>query len=111
MAITYKNLQQEPLSASSTLVYTSPTVNDAVITKASAFNYGSSNVTINVNIVQNGDTIGDTNKRLSEIVPAGKSLLLADLIGAGMNTGDTLYAVADTAASVNFYVRVKEVTT
>jgi len=111
MTITYKNVEQEPLPAASTLVYTTPTVNDAVITKASAFNYGSSNVTISVNIVQNGGSIGDTNKQLSEIVPAGKSLLLSDLIGSGLNTGDTVYAIAGAATSISFRLRIKEVTT
>jgi hypothetical protein len=108
MTITYENLQQEPLPAASTLVYTIPTLNDAVIVKAEAFNYSTSTATITINIVQSGGSVADTNKYYSAIVPAGQSLVLSDIISHGLNSGDMIYAIAGTATSINLYMRVKE---
>lgn len=110
MAVTYKNLHQEPVPATSTLVYTIPAVTDAVISKALAFNYGTSNAQITINLVQSGGSVADTNKYYVNAVPAGKSLVLNDIIGEGLNTGDTIYVISDTASTLNLHVRVKETT-
>lgn len=110
MAITYKNLEQEPLAATSTLVYTLPTVTDAVIVKAEAFNYSTSNASVTINLVQSGGSVADTNKYLTKTVPAGQSMVLNDIIGHGLNSGDLIYGIAGTASSINLHLRVKETT-
>jgi len=110
MTINYKNKEQEPLAITSTLVYTIPTVDDAVITKAEAFNYSTSNATIEINIVQSGGSVADTNKYVSKTVPSGTGLILSDIINHGLNTGDAIYAIAGTASSINLHMRIKETT-
>jgi hypothetical protein len=111
MTTNYKDEVQEQLPATSTQVYLAGTVNSAHIVYATVHNEDTAtNVTITVNVVQSGGSAGLTNQYVSRPVPAGASLVLNELLGRVLKTGDAIYATAGAANSLNLSVGIKEIT-
>lgn len=112
MTISYKDQIQEQLPSSSTSVYTAGTLNSAHIVYATVHNEDAvNNVTITVNVVQSGGSAGVTNQYVSRDVASGTSLVLSELLGRVLKSGDAIYATAGAADSLNLSVGIKEITT
>lgn len=103
-----KILEQVP--ASSTAVGSSiSTVDHARIVYAACHNESAANATITINIVQSGGSASVTNEYVRRTVPAGKTIVLSEIVGRVLATGDAIYATAGTASALNLSVGVKEV--
>lgn len=111
MTINYIDAVKEPLPAASTLIYTTPSVNDARIVSCIVRNTSTANVSITVNIVQSGDSAGVTNEYVSRPIAAKTTPVLSEIIGSVLKTGDKIYSTAGTANALNLKVGIKETTT
>lgn len=65
-------------------------------------NHGTTPVNIDVHIVQNGDSADNTNKVISnQALAVDETFTPPEVISCVINSGGSVYAVADTADSVN----------
>lgn len=110
MANSFTDHVLESVGASSSLLYTTPTVESAKIIHMTCHNYSASNITLTINIVQSGGSVASSNEYFSEIIAAGETRSIYELIGSIFSTGDLVYAVASSASSVNLKMGVKEIT-
>ncbi len=92
------------LTTSSAIAYTAPTtVVNVTVDQARLVNYGTVAVTVDVWMLQSGDSEADaflaiSQKRLSP----DETYLCPELIGDSINAGGTIKVKADTATSVSF---------
>lgn len=111
MAITYIDKILEQVPATSTAVGVGiGTVEYAKIVYAACHNESAANVILTVNIVQSGGSAGLTNRYVYKTIPAGKTVVLYEIVGRVMATGDAIYATASAASALNLSIGVKEVT-
>jgi len=110
MATTYKDRILEQVPATSTAIYTAPTVSSAHIMYATVHNESASSETLTINIVQSGSSVAVSNQYLSVDVGAGKSRVLYEIVGRVLMTGDAIYAVSTDASSLNLSMGIKEIT-
>lgn len=91
------------LNTSATQIYL--VTNNLLRTKVDAVvfnNYGSANAKITVHIVSSGSSTSDENILIKEReIRAGESYLAPELNGQGIESGGTIWAFSDTAASVS----------
>ena len=111
MATSYKDQVLEQAPASATTIYTAPTVSSAHIMAATVFNESTSNVTLTGNIVQTGGTVGVTNQYVNIIIPAQRGVVISQIIGHILKTGDFISFTAGTADALNLKIAIKELTT
>lgn len=110
MATNYADVIQEQVPNTDTTAYTAPTVDSAHIISATVFNESAANATLIVNIVQSGGSAAVTNRYSSRTIPAGKPVVLHELVNMTLKTGDFISAVAGTASALNLKMTVKEIT-
>ena len=110
MAVSYTDAILEPALTTSTTIYTAPAVKSAHIDKAKVFNYSSANVTLTGNIVQSEESASETNKYIDVIVPAGQSVILYEVMGDLLNTGDAVVLTASAGSALNVKFKIREIT-
>ena len=110
MAITYKDQPLEQAAAADTTIYTAASIDSAHIIAATVFNESTANVTITGNIVQSGGSVAVTNRYVSRTIPAGKPVVLTEIINHVLKNGDFISFNAGTADALNVKLAIKEVT-
>lgn len=110
MTVEFIDAVSEALPAANTLIYTSPATGDsATIIAGNCSNPTGSAVTLVVNIVKFGDTAVTTNIYLpSATIAAGDQNPLDEIVGLVLAPGDFVSAIAGSAASLNFKISIKE---
>lgn len=84
-------------------IYSAPaSIVRAAIDQCVITNHGTAPATIDVHILQSGDSADTTNKVISnQTLAVDESFTPPEVIGSVINTGGSVYAVSDTASSVN----------
>lgn len=104
MTITYKDQSVNPLPlATANTVYTAGTINEGKIDQASLFNTSASNVSVTATI--NG------GQNVNRIVPAGRSIVLHEILNKTLKTGHIITFTPATASVINLSLSIKEDTT
>jgi hypothetical protein len=109
MATSYKDYPLEQVPATSTLLYTVPSVASSHIIYAVVHNEGTSTVTLTLNIVQNGASVSVANQYYKKDIWPNETLSIP-IVGRVLSTGDTVYALASSASSLNLNLGIKELT-
>lgn len=109
MATSYEDYPLEQVPATSTLLYTAPSVVSSHIIYAAVHNGGSSTATLTLNIVQNGASVSVANQYYKKDVWPNETLSIP-IVGRVLNTGDTVYALASAASALSLNIGVKELT-
>jgi hypothetical protein len=118
MSIIYVANEQEQLPAASTLIYTCPPNADSahiIFTKHIIFtnctNTDTSFRTVTVNIVSSGDAASTSNEYVrAKNISAGDSVSLK-ITGATLKAGDSVWATASLASTLNLKIDIKEIYT
>lgn len=111
MTVTPKKLFTPALlTASAATYYTAPASTKTVIKKATLTNIGTDAETVDLWLVENGGSAGDSNKLLDSIpIAPGKTYEIYEMEGHIMNAADFIRALASTASKVNLQVSGVEI--
>jgi len=90
------------LGTTAIVLYTAPTNTKAVVKKATFTNISTGTVTLTVSIGRNGG--GALTVTNAQAIPAGQAYIAVELGNHVLGPGDTLNAVAGTAAALNAIV-------
>jgi hypothetical protein len=112
MSIIYVANEQEQLPAASTLIYTCPpNADSAHIIFTNCTNTDTSFRTVTVNIVSSGDAASTSNEYVrAKNISAGDSVSLK-ITGATLKAGDSVWATASLASTLNLKIDIKEIYT
>lgn len=110
MAINNQNATLEGASSGDQTLYTTPTVTEAIITKASIYNDNAANVTLVVNI-RRGSATATTNRYINTVIASQEDVSLTSVVGTVLNTGDIINVNPGAASALNIDFSIKEVTT
>jgi hypothetical protein len=110
MTVRFVSKESEQLPATSTEIYECPAnSNSASIIFANCTNEDASDATIQINLVQKDGSVADTNIYLkSKNVLSGSTDNLDEIIGAILEPGDKIYAIAGNADRLNLKLGIKE---
>lgn len=110
MTVTIKVLiEAKLLEASQTTQYTAVDVK-AIIDKFTVTNTSAGNVTISVNIVNFGGTIGNANLVLkTRAIAPGETYTCPELIGQALEAGQFISAIASAATSLTIRASGREI--
>jgi len=103
MTITYKDQSIAPLVAGVNTAYTALTINEGKIDQAALFNTSALNVSVTGTI--NG------GQYVNRIVPAGRSIVLHEILNFTLKTGYIITFTPATAGVINLSLSIKEDTT
>lgn len=104
-----KKVGPERISDVGAVVYTVPDSRTAYIVSASVINTSANDVIVNFNLYATGGSATDSNKVIhSQSVPANTTVDLYTLLNKTLESQDELYAIADTADSVNVSLGIIE---
>ena len=111
MTIIYQDAVSETVPNTDTTIYTCPTsAKSAHIQFANCTNSTASPATIEVNIVQSGDSVADTNVYIdAKTITANSSDGLSNLINCVLKPGDFVSCIAGTASAINLKLGIKEI--
>jgi len=111
MTTTYADVATEQLAATDTTLFTLPgTADSGHLIYATVANVSTVAVDITVNAVKTGDTAATTNIYLeAQTIPSGRSVVLSQLLNVVLKPGDFISAKASAAASLNFKMGIKEI--
>ena len=111
MTIFYSDVVSETLPATDTELYTCPTAAlSAHIIFANVTNTTGVAATIDVNLVQSGESVASTNLYIDgKTVVANGTDGLTGIVGAVLKPGDIISAIAGTASALNLKIGVKEI--
>lgn len=110
MSVTAKTLlEAKQLENTQTTQYTAANVR-AIVDKATVTNTTAANVTIAVNVIQNGGAAGDGNLiiKAKTILP-GETYLCPELVGQILDPGDFISTIAGAATSLTMRISGREV--
>jgi hypothetical protein len=110
MTISYRSITVEQIPSTATTAHTVGAVDSAHILSATVHNESAANVTLTANVVLSGGAVAVTNRYVNRIVPAGKSIVLHELINMLLNTGGLISVTAGTASALNLKMAIKEIT-
>ena len=100
------------LGVTSAEIYAVPTTLIlAAIDQARLVNYGTIAVTVNLWILQSGETEANRFKAISsKRLSPNETYLCPEIIGDSINAGGSIRAICDTATSVSFSGKAREIT-
>ena len=107
MTTNYLDYVQEPLPAGGANMYTAGTIDYSQVTYLTAFNTSASNATITVEVTKSGSSAA---QYVSDIVPAGKQVVVSEMLNRTLKTGDILKVTSGTADVLNVSLGIREVT-
>lgn len=112
MSVTAKALfSAQYAPASSTTVYTVPAGVRTIVDKFTATNVDASSHTLSVNLVANGDVVGNQNTIISALtITAGATVDLSSLQNQILNSGDQFSVVASAVSVISIRGSGREVT-
>lgn len=102
MAVKQKNIIPEQfIPTSVTALYTVPSNVDAQVIKCTLTNSSAGAVVVNLYVVRSGQTPVAMNNKVMNLRMASGQIYEAGAVRGLLDTGDALYALADTASAVN----------
>ena len=101
MAEAYVKADTQLANASANTVYTAPTLDSAIITHCTAYKTHNSNVTLTAT------TAG--LQHVNRILPAGRTIVLSELVGKKLASTDAITFTPDVAAVVNIALTIREI--
>jgi len=105
MAIRNKNLVNGlSIGTTDTILFTVPTsLLRTIITQARVVNTGAAIATLNLWVLQSGDTVTDlTAAIVNKTIGVDETVILSDIINEVVETGGSLRATSDLATSLSF---------
>lgn len=90
------------LTVSAQSIVTASSGRDVIIAAATATNVGVADATVTIHLVPSGGVVDDTNKVIADLsITSGQARNLNALNGLGLQQGGQLFALSDTADSIN----------
>lgn len=115
MTVVYQDPILEQVPASDTTVYTAPSSADfesSHVVFAVCSNESSTDTTLTVNLVQNGDAVDVTNRYFPpKTIFAGRTDPVSSIVGAVLKAGDFISVIGGAANNLNLKLGIKEIYT
>lgn len=97
MTVTTKPLKTAAyLAATDTTLYT-VTTGRTIIDKVTVYNSDTGAITVAINLIPNGGSVGATNKVVSKAIAAGDTYTFPEVVGHVLETGGAISASASVA--------------
>jgi hypothetical protein len=111
MTVLFKSAEWEQVTASATSQYSCPSnAKSAIIVFANCTNEDATGTTLTLHIVASGGSALDTNKYIEEkTLTAGETSSLSEVVGAVLEPGDAIHALAADASRLNLKISIKEI--
>ncbi len=108
MADKFIVIEVDQLASSTAIIYTTPSNATALVTFCVAVNEASSNSTFTVTITPSGGSAATYIP--ARAIPTGRSNLMPEILGMGLDSGDVINAFAADSDAVNMKLRILEST-